>query len=519
MRNVTNMIKNNSIDSGHVPTPVPPPPPAIHLPDQSEKRPTNINVSVLPVERAGTPTRQSIDTRLFLWASTYRYIFSLIFLGNVAALIYFILKDWSAIRFVDAAAANFLASALARQAIVVNGMFQIMCSLSLRLPLCLRRVAANIYHYGGVHSGCGVAALIWYVGAVVMLTQLAIRVRGHPYHLSNHTLITLILAYLVLFLLAVIIAVAYPTVRLRYHNSFEFAHRFLTWLVVALFLSLLVLVVGDSSLTPSTVTISVLPAASLVRLPAFWCVLTTVIAIIQPWTRLRRIRVQAERLSTHAIRLHLSGADSRLGKTISLATHPLQDWHSFATFPDEPRCIDIDDEEAAIAKTSAAKGYCSVLVSRAGDWTGARINEPPTELWTRGEQPYGFTRVMRLFRRVVIVATGSGIGPCLAFLAEGGEACRRPAIRLVWQTRSPQQTYGSRVLDLVHRLDPDAMILDTSKQGRRVDLLPWVVDHCLAYRGFEAEMVCVISNRSLTHTLVSQLRGRGIPAMGPLFDS
>ncbi|RAH56417.1 integral membrane protein TmpA [Aspergillus piperis CBS 112811] len=516
------------MDSGHVSTPVPPPPPAIQLPNQSEKGPTNIsfpiNVSVLPVEKEETPSRQSIDTRLFLWPSIYRYIFSLVFLGNVAALIYFILRDWSAIRFVDAAAANFLASALARQAIVVNGMFQIVCSLSLRLPLRLRRVAANIYHYGGVHSGCGVAALIWYVGAVVMLTRLAItRVRGnsHHHHLSNHTLITLILAYLVLVLLAVIIAVAYPTVRLRYHNSFEFAHRFLTWLVVALFLSLLVLVVGDSSLTPSTATISVSPAASLVRLPAFWCVLTTVIAIIQPWTRLRRIRVQAERLSTHAIRLHLSGADARFGKTISLATHPLQDWHSFATFPDEPRCIDIDDEEAATAKTSAAKGsyYCSVLVSRAGDWTGARINEPPTELWTRGEQPYGFTRVMRLFRRVVIVATGSGIGPCLAFLAEGGEACRRPAIRLVWQTRSPQRTYGSRVLDLVHRLDPEAMILDTSKQGRRVDLLPWVVDHCLAYRGFEAEMVCVISNRSLTHTLVSQLRSRGIPAMGPLFDS
>ncbi|PYH72223.1 uncharacterized protein BO88DRAFT_476775 [Aspergillus vadensis CBS 113365] len=516
------------MDSGHVPTlvpPPPPPPPAIQLLDQSEKGPTNISlpidVSVLPVGKAGTPSRQSIDTRLFLWPSTYRYIFSLVFLANVAALIYFILKDWSAIRFVDAAAANFLASALARQAIVVNGMFQIMCSLSLRLPLRLRRVAANIYHYGGVHSGCGVAALIWYVGVVVMLTQLAIRVPGDSHDLSNHTLITLILAYLVLFLLAVIIAVAYPTVRLRYHNSFEFAHRFLTWLVVALFLSLLVLVVGDSSLTPSTASISVSPATSLVRLPAFWCVLITVIAIIQPWTRLRRIRVQAERLSTHVIRLHLSGADSRFGKTISLATHPLQDWHSFATFPDEPRCIDIDDEEAATAKTRAAQGYyCSVLVSRAGDWTGARINDPPTELWTRGEQPYGFTRVMRLFRRVVIVATGSGIGPCLAFLAEGGEeAYRRPAIRLVWQTRSPQQTYGSRVLDLVHRLDPEAMILDTSKQGRRVDLLPWVVDHCLAYRGFEAEMVCVISNRSLTHTLVSQLRGRGIPAMGPLFDS
>src|SRR2546421_5899697 len=44
----------------------------------------------------------------------------------------------------------------------VNLMFKCTCSLPTSAPLRLRRLAAKIFHYGGVHSGCGVSTVMWY---------------------------------------------------------------------------------------------------------------------------------------------------------------------------------------------------------------------------------------------------------------------------------------------------------------------------------------------------------------------
>jgi hypothetical protein len=118
---------------------------------------------------------------------------------------------------------------------------------------------------------------------------------------------------------------------------------------------------------------------------------------------------------------------------------------------------------------------------------------------------------MRVFRRVIVVTTGSGIGPCLSFLGDE----HRPALRVVWQTRAPLNTYGQGVLDLVRRMDSDPIIMDTDKSGR-VDMLPLVQR---LVREFDAEAVCVISNPVLTRRLVYGLEAIGTPAFGPIFDS
>ncbi|KAJ5578058.1 uncharacterized protein N7459_007022 [Penicillium hispanicum] len=443
--------------------------------------------------KSAVTSRKSADSQLFLGPSVYRYLFSVVFLVNLALFIYLVTCHRSLVRFVDAAAANFLACGLARQPLVVNGCFQILCSIPRSLPLRVRHAAANIYHYGGVHSGCGITALLWYIGVVALLTRQYMTVPASTAPATTST-VALVIAYLILILIVAIVAVAYPTFRVRHHDAFESTHRYFSWLVVALFLTLLIVFAhSPSSLSPAG------PGSFLLQLPAFWCVLAAAVAIIHPWTRLRRLDVEPEYLSSHAVRLHLKGA-TRFGKTISLAAHPLQDWHSFATFPDEHRTDETDRQTG-----------CSVLVSRAGDWTAACIQQPPTVLWTRGLMTYGFTRAMRLFRRVVVVATGSGIGPCLAFLED--KQC--PALRLIWQARAPQRTYGARVMELVHRLDPTPVVIDTDKSGR-ADLRPWIEAE---YGAFQAEAVCVISNRSFTHTLVAELKARGVRAFGPLFDS
>jgi ferredoxin-NADP reductase len=124
---------------------------------------------------------------------------------------------------------------------------------------------------------------------------------------------------------------------------------------------------------------------------------------------------------------------------------------------------------------------------------------------------YGFIHVMRVFCRVLVVATGSGIGPVLSFLSEK----KRPPLRIIWQTRNPNRTYGRDVLNLVRQLDPNPLLIDTGNSGR-VDMVPIVQE---TLREFDAEAVCVISNPRLTGKIVFELKASGVPAFGPIFDS
>lgn len=124
----------------------------------------------------------------------------------------------------------------------------------------------------------------------------------------------------------------------------------------------------------------------------------------------------------------------------------------------------------------------------------------------------GFGYAMRMFRRLIVVTTGLGIGPCLSFIGDDN----RPLMWVVWQTRAPVKTYGSRTMALVRRMDEDPVILDTTSLGGRVDMLPVILK---LYKEFEAEPVCVVSNPVTTKKIVYGPEMRGVPAYGPIFDS
>ncbi|KAJ5933582.1 hypothetical protein N7454_005911 [Penicillium verhagenii] len=428
-----------------------------------------------------TPSRESI-----FW-TIYRQLFSAVLLANLPILIWILICDRNIIRVIDAVAVNFLCCALARQPFVVNGFFITFCSIPKSLPLWVRRKAANIHQYGGVHSGCGVTSLLWYLAMVVLMTRNFCIANTH----SIASTIALALSYIIILLLVAVIGVSYPAFRACHPTVFELTHRYCAWLIVAFFLAFLV--VFAKAAYPQS------QGEYLINLPAFWCICLSALVTVQPWTRLRQIPVRTEVLSSHTLRLHLPGSTS-FGKIISLSRHPVHDWRNFATFPDP-------------TPTSSVDSTFSLIVSRTGGLKSSIIASNPTSIYTRGQMTYGFTHVMRLFHRIVLVATGSGIGSCLSFLAEKH---RRPALRLLWQTRAPLWTYGSGVLAQLHQLVPDPMIVDTEKCGGRIDLVPVIAD---LYHETQAEMVCVIGNQRLTEEVVCRLRNRGIAAMGPLFDS
>ncbi|KAJ5973480.1 hypothetical protein N7481_010690 [Penicillium waksmanii] len=428
--------------------------------------------------------------------SIYRRLFTLVFFANVGVFVWVMISDHKLVTLVNATAANLLACGLARQPLVVNAIFWVVCCIPRSAPFVLRRWAAKAYHYGGVHSGCGIAALVWYLGFVSLISQQywGLSAPAADASIVNFSAAPITLAYIILTLLVAIPVVAHPTLRMKRHDYFELTHRFSGWLVIALFVALLMVFAHEITQAEGLAL-----GYFLLRLPAFWFLVVTVIAIVHPWLLLRKVPVRAEVLSTHAVRLHFNYRPTSFGKGISLSRHPLRDWHGFATFPD-PTPTDKDE----------TPGF-SCLVSKAGDWTTDCIQSPPTHLWKRGVRITGFAYAMRVFRRIIVVTTGSGIGPCLSFLGDEN----RPALRVVWQTRAPLRTYGEGVMDLVRRMDPSPIVMDTNVCGR-IDMVPIVQRQV---QEFDAEAVCVISNPMLTRRIVYELEARGVPAFGPIFDS
>ena len=154
-----------------------------------------------------------------------------------------------------------------------------------------------------------------------------------------------------------------------------------------------------------------------------------------------------------------------------------------------------------------------LIVSNAGDWTKALIENPTERIWVRGLPAIGMMHVALSFRRVVLVVTGSGIAPILGLFSDPTRTDFNA--RIVWSTKSPVKTYGEEVVRMVKRADPEAVTVDTSVVGRW-DLVE--LAHSM-YHETKAEAVSVMSNGKVTPAVVRALRSRSVPAMGPIFDS
>ncbi|KAJ5517008.1 hypothetical protein N7527_008568 [Penicillium freii] len=470
--------------------------------------PDVIDLEAQPTE----PRRKRFAHFRYVLFTVYRRLFTVVFCANLAVFLYVMISDRQLLALVNATAVNLVACGLARHPMMVNAIYRVICSIPRSAPLSLRRRCAKAAHYGGVHSGCGTASLVWYIGFVALLSQ--IYWTHSPISTKTDAEFSpapIAVAYIILVLLFVMVVVAYPTFRRRMHDYFELTHRFTSWLILALFVALVMIFAHESS-GAEQVTLG----HFLVTLPAFWLLIAAIVAVAHPWLLLRRVPVKAEPLSSHAVRLSFDFKPIEFAKGVQVSKHPLRDWHSFAGFPDPIPGGEKPVARNARGKKPFVKGHghkrsWSIVVSKAGDWTADTIREPPTHLWKRGSLMRGVGYGLRVFDRIIIVTTGSGIGPCLGFLGDKN----RPLIKVIWQTRNPLQTYGQDVIDLVHQMGPDPIIFDTSRDGR-VDMLPVVRQQL---KEFKAEAVFVISNPKMTQDIVYEFESQGIPAYGPIFDS
>ncbi|KAL4918930.1 hypothetical protein BDW62DRAFT_217374 [Aspergillus aurantiobrunneus] len=470
------------------------------IPDKKESFSSTITTSTtstlqkepfypLPEKTQGRPWR-GLRHRVFI---VYRRLFSLIWLANLAALICLVAipsidrRHISTIAFV-----NLTIAILIRQDTVINIVYTLCCSLPKSWPLCIRRRAAKIYHLGGAHSGAATMAVAWYAGDICYTINAF--ATTPPHTPTRPSLLTIILSLMALSIFISMITLAYPTIRKKHHNLFERVHRFAGWTALAIIWVQTMSSIRDQRrASPTPISLGEV----VVQTPSFWMLIVITCSIASSWVFLRKVPVDAEVLSDHAVRLHFDYTVPVNGSFTRLSERPLIEWHAFATVP------------APEPKNGRPKGY-SLVVSRAGDWTGRRISKPPTHLWVRGVPACGVMRIATLFKRVVLVGTGSGIGPLLGHIQV--PSC---PFRLVWSTPNPVQTFGQGIVDDVYNADPGAVVHDTRKQGRP-DLvqLTWT-----AVQGFEAEAVVVISNEKLTKKVVYGMEARGVPAYGAIFDS
>jgi hypothetical protein len=380
------------------------------------------------------------------------------------------------------AQANLACAVIVRQQYLVNFVCWLATQVPTRWPLRLRWAFAKVYHFGGLHVGTAVAGTAWYLLFVAAQTSEVLR--GG----SRASVAGMVTSYYLVLLLVAIIICALPSVRARSHDRFEVTHRIGGWTVLVLAWINTILVVTAQPGTHSVV-------GAIVTSPSIWLMLASTLSTALPWLRLRRVPIAVHRPSSHVAVVDFDhGVTPFVGSVRPISRNPLWGWHTFANIP---------------APRSRPAGY-RMAISRAGDWTAAFINNPPSHVWVRGVPTAGMANVRQLFERVVYVATGSGIGPMLAHLM----ANNVPG-HLVWITKNPRETYGDELINEILAVQPDATIWNTDEYGR-----PDVF--ALAYaalRRTDAEAVICIASRTVTWQVVSALERLGIPAFGPIWDS
>ncbi|KIM34873.1 hypothetical protein M413DRAFT_391037 [Hebeloma cylindrosporum] len=436
-------------------------------------------------EKSGTRVTRYLQFNFF---TTYRKIFSLIFTANLVTFVAFIAKAKGtpiASDIASASSANLMVAILFRQENFVNLCYEIAVSVPHSLPLSIRRRLAKVFHYGGAHSGSGTAAVVWF------LLYTAVSTRDYIHEPNKDALVTLVMSYVLVTMFVLILGAAHPRFRVMFHDYFEAAHRFSGWTALIIFWIHNGLAARDSAKQEGIST-----GLYIVKSPNFWFFCISTSCTLLSWSRLRRRDVYPEILSDHAIRLHFKYRPMQPFYGLKVSTKPLLEWHAFATIPDE-------DENGKI------NGF-SVVVSNAGDWTKETIMKPPTKLWVRGYPLHGLLYTSRLFERIVVVATGSGIGPCLSLLY----ANVTPR-RVLWSTPHPETTYGPKIMNSVLKADPDAIVWNTRKLGRP-DMVALTYQLVLESN---AEAVFIISNPKVTRKVVYGMETRGIPAYGAIFDS
>src|SRR5215469_9155505 len=420
---------------------------------------TDRNVPAQPrADRIPLPAWTSRLRRLLKapWAMHYNRLIVLVLAANALLAAYGV-SDWQhygpALGTVALVTqANIALAIIFRQQYVINFLGWLATRPPVTWPIKVRWTLAKYYHFGGLHVGFALAGTVWY------LTFVAMMIYGFAAGKGGVDVANVAVSSVAASLIVVIVFMARPSSRTKRHDTFEATHRFCGWAVLVLVWVNTILFTASRAHGPAV--------SALLTSPTFWLLVVTTCGTAWPWLLLRKVPLTVERPSSHLAILHVhQDRKPAVGTTRAISRSPLYGWHQFANVP--------------VAAGSGDRGY-RMIVSRAGDWTAELIDNPPAHIWVRAIPAVEHIIVRKLFSKVVILATGSGIAPALGHLLSA-----QTPTQLVWSTRDATKTYGAALIGEILTAQPEASI--------------W--------------------NKKLTWEVIHGLEQRGIPAFGPIWDS
>lgn len=474
-------------------------PPASHIPSGTQRvqGSNSIRVGITEAPSSHGESQSRLAQKLTLarrvekfwlhWSTAYRLIIAYTVLVNGCLIVYIMNRHRTPSNLLIATSTNLLVAVAIRQEDLINAIFTFFAKTPSTWPLGLRKVIADVHHYGGLHIGCAVSALFWYIAFVADSTVKIV----HHQHSSTMTPWlwgSIVTSYAFMVCLVAVCITAHPRLRAKFHNTFEHTHRFGGWLaLVVLWINS-----GVASHDPANTT-------RLYKTAPLWLLLTTTCLVILPWLRIRRVPITTQLVSAREVKITFPYANMPYTSTVKFSRSPLDEWHAFATTPSPDT-------------TSA-----TIIVSQAGDWTRTIINAPPPTLWMRNPPTQNFLALTPLFSSLLLVATGAGIGPVLSLLTSPTIRRMRDAGRLVkvlWTVYAPEAEHWRFVQDIIRAVDPEPVIYD-SRQARPD--VAFEAKYLASTR--EIEAVMVVSNPGVTAAVVRGVKAQGGCAYGAVFDS
>ncbi|XP_047942518.1 adenylate-forming reductase 06235-like [Salvia hispanica] len=440
-----------------------------HPPPQSaaKKKPPSSRLSVI-----------LLDQGLF---TVYKRLFALCLALNITALVLAATGKfpYAAARPALFSIANIFALVLCRSEAVLRLVFWLAVAALGHpwIPLRLKTMTtALLQSLGGIHSGCGISSAAWLIYALVLTLK-------HR-HTTSPAIIAV--ASVILGLLSLASAAAFPLVRHLHHNFFERTHRFTGWAALALLWAYVTL---TATYNPSINNYKILNS-DLTAFPEFWLTTGITVLIILPWLTVRRVPVRVTSPSGHATIIRFQGG-VEAGILGRISPSPLSEWHAFGIISDN-------------------KKEHMMLAGAVGDFTRSLVSSPPRTLWVRGVRFAGLPYLTNMYGRVLLVATGSGICVFLSFLLQPCKA----EVCLLWVTKGVEENFGREIKEWVSGKER-VIVHDTAVLGR-----PNVAEMSVeAAKRFGAEVVIVTSNPEGSRDVVDACKASGIAAFGPIWDS
>ena len=228
-----------------------------------------------------------------------------------------------------------------------------------------------LHSVGGLHVGAGVGTFIW---ILVYMSNMYVTTTFEGTWQEWTMRVTIAILSIGL---SIIILTAMRPIRERYHNLWEYTHRFLGWFTL---LNLVLHVVAKAATSEPT---------AIFHTPLPYLTFVCLISVFYIWFTVQKVRISTISGKGVAIIKFPGRPTLRDGTFARVSTDFLQ-WHAFS-----------------VAMTNHSKRDFAIIVGAAGDWTRSLVNavasgQGPTMMWIRGVNPPGFMHMHRTFFHLIL---------------------------------------------------------------------------------------------------------------------